>query len=33
MSDPASLKRFTVSLDTQDYEALCAQRVLEDDED
>ncbi|MFZ5593341.1 MAG: hypothetical protein ACOY4D_03610 [Pseudomonadota bacterium] len=24
MSDAASLKRFTVSLDAQDYEALCA---------
>lgn len=24
MPDPASVKRFTVSLDVQDYEALCA---------
>lgn len=24
MSDPTTLKRFTVSLDAQDYDALCA---------
>lgn len=24
MSDPTTLKRFTVSLDAEDYEALCA---------